>query len=199
MRYALICVLLIGAIAGGVFSVARAQSSAQQMALAELDDRMFRQMRQVSGWLDQYCMWNHRWPEVGDETNEATQQLNQLVPNNPYANGLLTLGQGLDADSQYTDPNASPVDMPAPDDQAANLNRVQLGIDNSMTEEDVREDMKNPPDSWTADPGTISGIGNQQTLYVIWGAGRNGKPLKDPLTGRTQLIIGRYAMLNNGE
>jgi hypothetical protein len=176
-----------------------AQNAAQQMALAEQDDRMFRQMRQVAGWLDQYCMWNKRWPEAGEETDEAQQQLNQLVPNNPYVSGLLTLGGGLDANPQYADPNASPVDMPAPSDEAAGMNRVQLSIDSSITEESVREDIKNPPVDWTAPPGTITAVSNQQNLYYIWGAGRDGNPLKDPLSGRTQIIIGRYAMLNNGE
>ncbi|HEY9716061.1 MAG TPA: hypothetical protein V6C69_01225 [Trichormus sp.] len=172
-----------------------AQSSAQQMALAEQDDRMFRQMRQVAGWIDQYCLWNHRWPEVGEETDEAQQQLNQLVPNNPYVGGFLTIGGG----PEDTNPDASLDDMPAPSDAAAGMNRVQVSIDSSLTEESVREDMKDTPVDWTSSPGTITVIGNQQNMYCLWGAGRDGKPLKDPLSGRTQIIVGHYSMLNNGE
>jgi hypothetical protein len=83
-----------------------------------------------------------------------------------------------------------------PSDQAANMRRIKLRIDPSLTEEEVREDETNPPDDWNAPPGTISVIGNQQNLYCVWGAGRDGRPLRDPLSGKVQIVIGRYAMLN---
>jgi hypothetical protein len=184
-------------------------SAAQQMAMDEQDEQMFTDMRRVAQWMDQYCLWNKRFPEFGDEMIQAQQQLNQLTPNDPYQDTGLTLGRGFDAQptfgnfdtSNNTFNNADVYQMqyPVPDDQNANLNRIQLKIDNSLTEEEAREWLTNPPDDWQAPPGTITLIGNQQNMYVCWGAGRNGRPIRDPLSHRTQIIIGRFAMLNNQE
>jgi hypothetical protein len=79
------------------------------------------------------------------------------------------------------------------------LNRIKLTIDNSLSEIEAQQWLTQPPDDWQAPPGTISLIGNQQNMYVLWGAGRDGRPLRDPLSHRVQLIIGRFAMLNNQE
>jgi hypothetical protein len=184
-------------------------SSAQQMALEDQNEQMFTDMRRVAQWLDQYCLWNKRFPEFGDEMIQAQQQLNQLTPNNPYKDDQLTLGRGLDAQpgfgnfdyqtNSYNNADVYQMQYPVPDDQNANLNRIQLSINNSLSEEQAQEWLRQPPEEWQAPPGTISAIGNQQNMYVLWGAGRDGRPLRDALSHRTQLIIGRFAMLNNQE
>jgi len=183
------------------------RSEMQQMALQQQDEQMFMDMRRVSNWVNQYCIWNRRFPEQGTEFREAKAQLNQLVPNNPYVSDKLLLSQGLDADPVYASSSDIPdsytdydkVPYPVPSDQAANLHRIVLNIDQSLTELDLQQDQDSAPDEWTAPAGSIVVISNQQNLYVVWGAGRDGRPLKDPLSGKTQLIIGRYALLNYGE
>jgi hypothetical protein len=180
----------------------------QKMALEQEDYRMFDDMRRVSNWMNQYCIWNHRFPEQGDEFRAAKAQMNQLAPNNPYVNNRLILSRGLDADPEYagnaesapsytSDYQKAPVYVP--DDQAANLHRVKLEINNSLTEIEIQQWQTEPPDEWNETPGTITILSNQQNLYCVWGAGADGKPLRDPLSGQVQLIIGRYALLNYQE
>jgi hypothetical protein len=182
-----------------------AQSMMQQMAMEQEDNRMFTDMSRVSNWVNQYCIWNHRFPEQGDEFRDAKAQLNQLVPNNPYINSKLYLSQGLDADPVYagnadvspnsnTDYQKTPFYVPS--DQAANLHRIQLVIDGSLSELEIQQWQTEPPDEWNAPAGTITVISNQQNLFCIWGAGLNGKPIRDPLSRQVQIIIGRYALLN---
>lgn len=202
-----VAVVLCSGVSNLMGAAAYAQSTMQQMALEQEDDRMFMDMRKVSDWMNQYCIWNHRFPEQGDEFREAKAQLNQLTPNNPYENDKLTLSQGLDADPQYADPNNAPTNMldyqkatwPVPSDQAANYHRIQLQLDPSLTELALQQYQIDPPEEWTAAPGTITCIGNQQNLFCVWGAGIDGHPIRDPLSHRVQIIIGRYAMLNFGE
>jgi hypothetical protein len=192
---------------GSLTTPVLAQSTMQKMALEQEDVQMFTDMRRVANWVNQYCIWNKRFPEQGDEFREAKSQLNQLVPNNPYESSKLSVAQGLDADPEYINPSGSPSyatdyekwSYPTPTDQAANLHRIVLKLDQSLTELDVQQDQTSAPDDWTAPAGSIVVISNQQNLFAVWGAGRDGKPLKDPLSGVTQIIIGRYALLNFGE
>ena len=188
-------------------------SMAQRAALDEEDYRMFSDMRRVAQWMDQYCLWNNRFPEYGDEMTQAQQQLNQLSPNDPYSQNGFTLGRGLDADpscgtnfnyENFSNDNQNMADVyqpeyPTPDDQNANLNRIRLSIDNSLSEEEAQQWITNPPDDWQQPPGTISIIGNQSNMYVLWGAGADGRPLRDPLSHHVQLIIGRFRMENSQE
>lgn len=208
MRRIVPLLLSLGIVAGLVCLPTGAQQSMmQQVAIEQEDDRLFMDMRRVSDWLNQYCVWNHRFPEQGDQMRQAKAQLNQLTPNNPYANDKLTLSQGLDADPEYGDPNTAPTNAldyqqaswPVPSDQAADYQRIQLQIDPSLTELELQQYQTDPPDEWTAAPGTISCISNQQNLFCVWGAGRDGRPIRDPLSHRVQIVVGRYAMLNFGE
>lgn len=171
----------------------------RRIALDEEDDQLYSDERKVAGWLDQFCIWNHRFPEQGDQMRDAKDQLNQLVPNNPYSSGKLLVAQGLDVDPEYTNPTASPVEFPAPDYQAATENRIHLRLDPSLTELNIRQYQTQPPLEWNGPPGSIYAISNQQSLYVVWAAGRDGLPIRDPNTHRVRLIIGRYALLNQND
>ena len=159
------------------------------------NDRMYQQMNRVATWLNQYCVWNHRFPEQGDEMTWAKEQLNQLIPNPPYDPGALRLTPGFDADPNYSSPANSPeYEMPQPGSPES-LDRIRLIFDPSLTELMVQSWRTDPPSEWQAVPGTISAISNNQNLFVIWGAGANGLPLRDPSTNRVIMIIGRYNML----
>lgn len=72
---------------GAVF--AQGMSQAQRHAALEArqiaDSELYEQMERVSRWMDQYATWNQKFPDPGDETNWARQQMNALVPNNPYS------------------------------------------------------------------------------------------------------------------
>lgn len=161
------------------------------------DDRLYDQIYKVARWFDQYCSWNHRFPEVGDETADATQQLNDLVPNNPYDALDLGLTPGLDVDPNspsYDDEESIPAAY-SYSDVAAKNNRINLKLDPSLTELQIQEYQINPPLDWQAPPGTITAISNQQNLFVVWGANRRGLPLRDSASGRVIFVIGRYRLL----
>lgn len=187
------------------------------------DSELFEQMERVSHWFDQYCVWNKKFPDPGDEMNWARAQMNQLVPNNPYAGDKLQLMAGLDADPQYSDVANSPNSYgTSPDyqgaaaiqtptsansqiedassgsidsDTDANLNRIWLTVDPSLNENMAAEYLTDPPLDWVGRPGSINVISNNQNLILIWGAGANGRPIKYPGSSKTRLILGRYKLL----
>lgn len=179
---------------------AEAQATARQMARMQQDNRLFNQMTKVSDWFAQYCTWNHRFPEGPDQVTFAKQQLNQLVPNIPYDSGALQLAQGLDAEPDYANPENTPVDSPQPTPVAASMDRIQVhSNDLSLTSNDIQQYKTQPPEEWVAAPGTITAISNQTTTYIIWGAGRDGLPIRDPDTGNVRIIVGHYGMLFDHE
>ncbi len=169
----------------------RQPSMASEMA----DNRLYDQMNRVATWLNQYCVWNHRFPEQGDEMAWAKEQLNQLVPNPPYDTASLRLASGLDADPNYYQPNTAPEYVMPSGGSSVNLNRISLQFDPGLSELEIQNWRTDPPSEWQAAPGTISAISNNQNLFMIWGAGANGLPIKDPSTNRVIMIIGRYNML----
>lgn len=177
-----------------------AQMTARQMARAQEDNRLFNQMTKVSDWFAQYCTWNHRFPEGPDQVTFAKQQLNQLVPNIPYDSGSLQLASGLDAEADYANPETSPEESPQPTQVAATMDRIQVhSNDLSLTNNDIQQYKTQPPPEWVAAPGTITAISNQTTTYIVWGAGRDGLPIRDPDTGNVRIIVGHYGLLFDHE
>lgn len=177
-----------------------AQLTSRQLATAQQNDRLYNQMVKVSNWFAQYCTWNHRFPEGGDQTTFAKQQLNQLVPNIPYESGMLQLAQGLDAQADYANPVTTPIDAPQPTPVAASMDRIQVqAADLSLTDNDIQQYLRQPPQEWNAPPGTITAISNQTTTYLIWGAGRDGLPIRDPDSGKVRIIVGHYGLLFDNE
>ncbi len=177
-----------------------AQMTARQMARTEQDNRLYNQMTKVSDWCAQYCTWNHRFPEGGEQVAFAKQQLNDLVPNIPYDSGDLQLAQGLDNEAQYASPTGAPVEQPQPVPVAASMDRIQIqAADLSLTNNDIQQYLTQPPQEWNAAPGTITAISNQTTTYIVWGAGRDGLPIRDPDTGKVRIIVGHFGLLYDNE
>ncbi len=181
-------------------SYVKAQLTAKQLATAQQDNRLYNQMTKVSDWFAQYCTWNHRFPEGYEQVTFAKQQLNQLVPNIPYDSGMVQLAQGLDAESDYANPTTSPINTPQPTPVAASMDRIQVQSANlSLTNNDIQQYLQQPPQEWTAAPGTITAMSNQTTTYLIWGAGRDGLPIRDPDSGKVRIIVGHYGLLFDSE
>ena len=203
-------------------SANQAQRQAAREARQLADSELYEQMERVSRWMDQYATWNQKFPDPGDETNWARQQMNALVPNNPYSGDKLQLMAGLDAEPQYADPSNSPDsygvspgmssaalqestsanqvnenedDGQVDTDTSADLNRVWLTYDPSLNENMAQEYLTQPPQDWSGNPGSINVVSNNQNLIVIWGAGANGRPIRFPGSTKTRLIIGRYKLL----
>ncbi len=186
------------------------QKAERKMENLQYDFMLFQQMQQVANYMSQYCIQNKRWPEPGDQNDYVVKQLNELVPNNPYKPNELQESNMFSTDSEYhyEDPTkddfipgtaegggAATPDNVMPDTQigtSADL-RIKLQFNPSLTGQTVKDWQAEAPLEWQAAPGTIIAISNSQDLFVIWGAGANGKPIKSP-NGTTRLYIGNVNM-----
>lgn len=182
------------------------------LAQSEQDLTMYQQMSQVVNWLNQYCVWNHRWPEPVDETNQAVNQLCELVPNNPYkwkSRVQESEGQSTDPDYlYYNQPMNQPTDGstgfegdspdPGTSFEALGKKRIKLVLDASLTVAEVKEWETDPPQEWREAPGTITGISNAQNLIVVWGSGADGKPLRVPGSRKTRIFISNVEISESG-
>jgi hypothetical protein len=189
--------LLIGTAYGALNNFAFADDSVDsQIIHDERNEFMYRDMQRVGDWLGQYCMQNHRFPEIGDETSDALSQLNQLVYNNPYRNHASgTQGVSIgSADPLYSNPDVIPA-LPDDTETMPHSNRIALVYDPSLTDAEVNDWIADPPIEWRARPGQITAISNQTNLFVIWGAGADGKPICDFGSNNTRLVVGHYIML----
>ena len=184
----------------------------QAMRNSESDVIMYQQMYQVSNWLNQYCVWNHHWPEPIDETNQAVAQLCELVPNNPYRwSKEIQVSKGQSTDPDYFYYN-QPMDVPPNEAsgfegdsnaqgtsyEAYGAKRVKLVYNPSLNVNTVEEWRNEAPDDWQEPPGTITAISNSSDLVVVWGAGADGRPVKIPGSNRVRLVISNVQMSPTG-
>ena len=167
------------------------EKSAMANSMAVNDSQLFSQMRAVASWVDNYVVWNHRFPEIGDESTYAFQQLNDLVPNNPYISGSSYVVPGVPSDNTYLQ-NQGEAIAPAMPGSKADGDRIRFVRDYGLTVPAVDEYSKDPPVDWRAAPGTITIITNDQYLFIVWGAGADGKPLRDLSTKRVRFAVGNY-------
>ncbi len=167
------------------------QQHAVANARAENDGQLFSQMRAVASWVDNYVVWNHRFPELGDESTAAFQQLNDLVPNNPYRSGASYVVPGVPSDNTYLKNEGEAIAPPMPGSKVDG-DRIRFVRDYGLTVLAVDEYSKDPPVDWGAAPGTITIITNDQYLFIVWGAGADGKPLRDYSTNRVRFAVGNY-------
>jgi len=171
-------------------------SQQMQFAKDEADAQQYRQMERVASYLDQYCAQNHRWPDQGEEQQFIQQQLNQLVPINPYtqAGAPWLPTQGSEGPQDVS--GNLPLDQYY--DNVPQGTRVKLVFDPSLNTTMAKEYINDPPEDWQRRPGAITAVSNNQDLFVVWGAGINGKPLRN-MAGQMRLIFGRFGMLYYGE
>lgn len=195
-------------IASTVKKEPKVDPAAQQVAAIQnqqVVEEMRSQMMRVARWLEVYGIRNTRFPGFqNDEMYAAQVQLTELVPNNPYMAGV-TMNPGAQGVPAYYNSDGSPMtgSVPWGDDwrnhlQAQNNQRVLLSINYSITAPQIDQWAKDPPEDWVAAPGTISAVGNNQGLFLVWGAGADGKPIKNLFNGNTLIITGRtYGNVND--
>jgi len=160
-------------------------------SMAVNDGQLFDQMRQVASWVDNWVVMNHRFPEIGDETTYALQQLNELVPNNPYRAGSAYMVSGESVDNAYLNQEGEQATPPMADSKVDG-DRVVFVRDYGLTVPEIDQYSAEPPVDWRAKPGTITVITNDQYLFIVWGAGYDGKPLRDFGSKRVRFAVGNY-------
>jgi hypothetical protein len=156
----------------------------------ERNGELLSQMRRISSYMEEYSVQNNGFYDQ-EMINALIVQLNQLVPNNPYSHKYL-----ITPDDEQTN------ELEPMDNGGQNLsqpNRVSVIVDQSLSDLQAEEDRANPPDEWTGDPGAITVITNNRNLFIVWGAGRNGKPIRDPDTNRVAVLFGHYHLYLHGD
>lgn len=186
----------------------RRPARAESPVLQEADAMMAKQVREVASWMQNYCASNVYFPRGGDEQNWVKGQLTELIPFNPYdPNSLNQAESGV--------PIAAPLVGSGPggeifsyDEQtneqiAQQDDRIHIEVEYGMTLEQAKEWQTNPPDDWQADAGTITILSTNQGLnqnspydfFLVWGAGANGRPIRDPFTKRVVMVQGRWTQI----
>ncbi len=169
------------------------------------DQYLFLQMQKISEWLDNYVVMNHRFPEQvvggqdaynltfgqGDELTFALQEMSLLIPNNPYGPGTIYAQPGTDVNPLLQVEDGQPA-IQAPSDGMQTHNRIVVSYDGALNTADLNSLTEHPPDEWRGSPGTIGIVTDNLYHFIIWGAGRDGKPIRDPYTGNARLVIGNY-------
>jgi hypothetical protein len=67
---------------------------------------------------------------------------------------------------------------------------VRILVDLSLSPLRVAQYKQNPPSSWIAAPGTITIIHNTEKAYIVWGAGNDGRPIKQGNQSELVLVTG---------
>jgi hypothetical protein len=186
--------------AAAAASAARQRNEAAKRAYREMishdDEQMHRQMQRVAAWLQQFSLRNqNRFPGVygssGTLERAAEVQLTELVGANPYANVTSGAGpQGWSGFSPglpyYYNTNGVPAtNSPMANDEwtaelsADAAHRINLHMDQSATMGEVESMRNDPPLTMQDSPGTITGCGNGAGFIYVWGAGIDGRPVKD--------------------
>lgn len=164
--------------------------------LERCDSALFSQMREIAGWMDNWVVCNHRFPEQGDEQTFVLNQLNALIPNNPYVSGSFSVVSGADVNQQLAERDEDLPLQPIANAGFTGVSRITLELDWSLTLNEIEAFSVEPPISWQAAPGTINVVSNNQYLFIVWGAGLDGKPIRDPLTGRVRMVVANYQNWN---
>ncbi len=118
-------------------------------------------------------------------------QLNLLVADNPYEVGSLQTPVSYVAAGVPGSPETS-----TPSANYTQYGRVRLINDTTLNGELINEYAEQPPDSWVADPGTIVAIGNEADTFIVWGAGIDGRPIRDSLTGGVFIDVGHWGFIH---
>lgn len=174
------------------------QSAAKQSyqdRVRQANDSMRHQIQKVASWLQEFSLRNqNRFPGTygssGTIERACEVQLTELAGPNPFsgswpavaAQELNGLSPGLASSFSDGSPvEGSPIDN---DEWTAELSadqagRIKLQMDDSAAASTINSYRTNPPLNWQAAPGTIVGSGNGQGYLYVWGAGIDGKPIKD--------------------
>lgn len=176
--------------------------------MQEADAMLTKQIREVSSWMENYCSSNVAFPDFGDEMTWVIAQLTELVPTNPYDPDSMSeaeSGQPMAVPLEGSSPGGEILtyDTQVNESIAQAQDRIRIKVDSSMTQEQARQYQVNPPDDWEAPAGTITIVSTNQgrnqnspfDFFLVWGAGANGKPVRDPFTKRVVLVEGRWTQI----
>ncbi len=163
------------------------------------DNEMRNQMKSCFEWMNTYLIRNgSRFPGVlqNDILWSAKIQLTELVPNNPYNWGNVQqsgeMGMPAYLNPDGTPQTGSPVWQNYWQEHLVSdqMNRINLVFNPGLNPQMVTDWYQNPPSDWQGTPGLITLIGNNQGFFIVWGAGRDGKPVSNPYNKGVYILGG---------
>ncbi len=151
---------------------------------AAADHILHRQIRSVASFLQNYCTMNYKFPRQPNDLQYVKSQLAELAPGNPF------LGDDSETPTAVeTLPNVGTAGARL---SAADEQRFQLQMDYGLSNYMLKQWAAHAPDGWEASPGTITALSNDGGIFVVWGSGADGRPLRDDLNGQPVLVVGRW-------
>jgi hypothetical protein len=153
--------------------VAEAQAAAEKGNI-ELREKM----ELVAGQFKKYRLRAGSFPEPGHPTENLSRRLEQLAGTNPFASfPVRTAADESDFAAKHSTEGCTKENICVCIRSDANLSNFQI---NSLR--------GSVPEDWQAMPGTITVIHNTENLFALWGAGVDGKPIRDK-TNSQYLIV----------
>ena len=132
----------------------------------EADDKMFDNMQVIAEWFAYQKETHGRFPEVGVDQEKAEQFYRRYLRNNPYS--------------------ATSVQTRA---EAGRPCVVRFECNPLMSRKMIEAWELAPPQTWRAEPGTITVITNSENLVAVWAAGADRTPLMDARTHKVRFAI----------
>ena len=106
---------------------------------------------------------------MGGPTERLIIKLERLTGTNPFTNfPVRTAADDEDFVNKHGNENC-------PKENTC----VRIVVDASLSNSQIDFKRSTPPDDWLAMPGTITIIHNTENLFAVWGAGVDGRPIKD--------------------
>ncbi|GEM_PF-3467577 len=190
-RHIAVCAAFVIAIAyGGTPGSARRPDPKmiQRIAAAvatnqKLEETLAAQLRSTAGYLRRFRLVNGSYPESPVEIESLRYDLGELLPENPYsvpeAPRLEDRGPGEKVFNLLDPPKDRHAEWAA---------RFHVFVDRTLRPDALDYLRAHPPETWQAEPGTITIISNGSDLCAVWGAGSSGRPLHDWENGQMLLV-----------
>jgi hypothetical protein len=171
--------VLLGGIASGADARAGRKITAAmmqefvgaQLACDTANAAMFDGMTKVATRFAEICRKLRRFPNDYQEYVEVRDVLQKIVPVNPYSKSDVLAKQ-----LAQLSPNTF-----------GKAQSVAILADSGLDAERIDHLRQAPDESWLAYPGSIGILHNRKNLFIVWGAGIDGKPLKDK-DGQVRLL-----------
>ncbi len=162
-----------------VASIELYQQVAKAQAASEKDQaELLEKMQTIASEFKKYRAANGQFPEQGSMTDALEQKLRVIAGVNPYADfPFSTAADDPQFAAVHGEPNVDPQDID-----------VKINVDLGLSNMGIEQFRTSVPDNWLAMPGTITIIHNTENLFIVWGAGVDGRPIHDGASGNYAVI-----------
>lgn len=150
-----------------------------QLAASKADEALYEDMQLVASQLSLFVTRNGRFPEPGPESTAVSRNLGHSLVDNPYFSDAM-LALNLSSNGTRCDPAGTGIRI-----------EVDLGLCPNSAHQLSQNGL---PDSFKASPGTITIIHNTEDTLLVWGAGIDGKPIRNPKSGLPYVVIKHFTI-----